>query len=189
MATTNTYTNVWISRPKIGIPAVPLGGPKCRLFVFPPAGAGPSSFLANGWIDGTLPTAIELMPVLYPGRSQRFMEKPLSDLGTLAVAVTEGLLPLLSDGTPYAFFGHSMGATVAWEVTRNLAARAGPGGLPLPRRIFVSARQPPGAGGFSKKLHQIADSRAFIEAVNAKYQTLDEVGAVSRPPPLSSSNL
>ena len=149
----SSYANKWISRPKAGIPTPPPGGPRCRLFCFPPAGAGPSVYLANGWVKGSLPAEIELMPVLYPGRSQRFAEPAISSVDALADAVVIGILPLLQDGTPFAFFGHSMGATVAYEITRRLAAKQ----LPLPTRLFASARRHPGAGPMEDKLAAIAD--------------------------------
>ncbi|TCS39450.1 medium-chain acyl-[acyl-carrier-protein] hydrolase [Paucimonas lemoignei] len=64
-------------------------------------------------------------------------EAPCHRLDSL-LADIESALPSLLD-RPYAFFGHSMGATVAFELTRRLQAA----GLPAPRHLFLSGRSAP----------------------------------------------
>jgi medium-chain acyl-[acyl-carrier-protein] hydrolase len=73
--------------------------------------------------------AVEVWPVLLPAREQRLAEPPLDDILQLAAAAAEGLAPELR--APFAFFGHSMGAILAFEVARYLrrARRPGPMGL------------------------------------------------------------
>jgi pyochelin biosynthesis protein PchC len=101
------------------------------LLCFPPAGAGASTF--RGWAD--LLPGVEVLAVQYPGRQDRFAEpcaETMPDLAEpLAAAVTAGL------SGPVAFFGHSMGAVVAYEVARRLPAALSP------VHLFVSAHAAP----------------------------------------------
>lgn len=109
--------------------------PALRLFCFPYAGAGASVFR-----DWRLPghPAGELWAVQPPGRENRREEPALRRMPVLLRACADGLAPLLS-GVPYAFFGHSMGALVAFELTRLLRRR----GLPPPVHLFLSGHRAP----------------------------------------------
>ncbi|MGE5672905.1 MAG: thioesterase II family protein [Mycobacterium leprae] len=118
----------WILRPK------PNPGAAVRLFCFPWAGGGASVY--RRWAEA-LPGTIEVCAVQLPGRESRFRE--------IAYQTMEGLIPDLCDGIwpyltrPYAFFGHSMGATVAFELARQIRRK----GLPGPRRLLVSGARAP----------------------------------------------
>src|SRR5438552_7109196 len=101
-----------------------------RLFCFPYAGGGASAFRC--WPDA-LPASIEVCPVQLPGRETRFREPPYTRLAPLAEALGHALRPFLD--RPFAFFGHSMGALVAFELTRWLRRAGGP----QPAHLFVSA--------------------------------------------------
>ncbi|GGY84610.1 thioesterase II family protein [Streptomyces omiyaensis] len=111
------------------------GHPVTKLVCFPHAGGSASSYLplARG-LSGRL----DVLAVQYPGRQDRRQERPFTDIHALADAVAEELRPLT--GEPYALFGHSMGALLAYETLRRLAG----GGAPAPRRLFVSGRGAPG---------------------------------------------
>ncbi|MDT0615402.1 thioesterase II family protein [Streptomyces lancefieldiae] len=106
-----------------------------RLLCFPHAGASATAFLR---LARTLPAELDVLSVQYPGRQDRRLEEPATSLVALAEAIAEEWAPTTDE--PYAFFGHSMGAVVAYETARLLAAR----GLPLPRRLFLSGRGAPG---------------------------------------------
>src|SRR5690349_236164 len=84
-----------------------------RLFCFAHAGGGASFF--RGWAAG-LPESVEVSPVQLPGRETRFREPPFTRLGQLTEALAEALRPHLD--RPFAFFGHSLGALVAFELAR-----------------------------------------------------------------------
>jgi medium-chain acyl-[acyl-carrier-protein] hydrolase len=86
-----------------------------RLFCFPYAG-GPAAIFRE-WADN-LANSFDIWSVEYPGRGTRRSEAPLRRISLLV----DGLLPeLRSDLTgSYAFFGHSMGALVAFEILRRL---------------------------------------------------------------------
>ncbi|MFI6066608.1 thioesterase II family protein [Micromonospora sp. NPDC051227] len=112
----------------------PLPGAALRLICFPYAGGGASVFAS--WPAGTGPD-IEVCAVQLPGREARLGQPPFRDVRTLVSAVEAGVGSLLDE--PFALFGHSMGALVAYEFARRLAAR----GRPAPAHVFVSARPGP----------------------------------------------
>lgn len=88
---------------------------RLRLFCFPYAGGSRRIF--QNW-PNLFPDSIEVCPLQYPGRGNRLREQPFKSIIALAADVTKSLLPLFD--RPFAFFGHSMGATVAFEVSREL---------------------------------------------------------------------
>ncbi len=88
---------------------------RVRLFCFPYAGRGASIFYE--W-QKRLPTTIEVCPVQLPGRENRVAESPFTRLPALVHAVAQAVLPHLNQ--PFAFFGHSMGALISFELARYL---------------------------------------------------------------------
>lgn len=103
-------------------------GARRRLICFHHAGGGPSLFWE--WHRHVTP-GTEVWAAVIPGRETRFAEQPLSRLDALAALLVEAL-PL---DLPFAFFGHSLGGVVGFEVARQLHER----GLPVPQHLFVSA--------------------------------------------------
>jgi pyochelin biosynthesis protein PchC len=116
--------SLWIRRPR------PAPDARVRLFCVPHAGAGPS-FYAR-WVTELCP-AVEVCLVHLPGRESRFAEPPVDDLDVIAERVAAAAEPLLD--RPFAWFGHSMGALVAFEVAHRLPVQ--------PRQLFVSGFPPP----------------------------------------------
>ncbi|MFE3329480.1 thioesterase II family protein [Streptomyces sp. NPDC059176] len=80
---------------------------------------------------------LDVMAVQYPGRQDRRREPCIEDIGTLALAIAAELEPCLD--RPMALFGHSMGATLAFEVSRVLERKYGF----TPLHVFVSGRRAP----------------------------------------------
>lgn len=105
--------------------------PRLRLLCFPSAGGGASMF--RGWA-ARLPADIDVAAVCYPGRECRIAEEPVGSMAELADGITMALGEVRS--APLAFFGHSMGAIVGYEV----ATRARELDL---RRLMVSGTIPP----------------------------------------------
>jgi medium-chain acyl-[acyl-carrier-protein] hydrolase len=103
-----------------------------RLFCFPYAGGGASIFVP--WIDALAPE-VEVCPVQLPGRETRFSEPLLKDLDTAADLAAKAIEPWC--GERYAFFGHSLGAILAYEVAQRLRKMR----APEPERLIVSARR------------------------------------------------
>jgi pyochelin biosynthetic protein PchC len=109
--------------------------PETRVICFPHAGGSASFF--NDWA-GLLPPGAELFAVRYPGREDRILD-PLADtMADIADPVARACSEL--GGTPLVFFGHSMGAAVAYEVAQRLGALIDSGLAGL----FVSGYPGPG---------------------------------------------
>ncbi|MGH6679076.1 MAG: thioesterase II family protein, partial [Bradyrhizobium sp.] len=105
-----------------------------QLVAFPHAGGGATAFYP---LAGLLPEAIELRAVQLPGRETRLGEAPFTRLPPLIDALADALGDSLR--VPYALFGHSLGALIAFELAREFRRRR----LPLPRTLIVSGRRAP----------------------------------------------
>ncbi|MFF5209444.1 thioesterase II family protein [Streptosporangium sp. NPDC000396] len=112
----------------------PSPGAGARIICFGPAGA--SANLFRGWAV-RVSADVEVLSVAYPGRERRFEEPAIEEMETLAGAVADVLASRLR--IPTVLFGHSMGASVAFEVTRRLEA----GGSGRPVGLVLSGRQSP----------------------------------------------
>jgi surfactin synthase thioesterase subunit/glycosyltransferase involved in cell wall biosynthesis len=102
-----------------------------RLFCFPHAGAGTLAY--RNWIVPSLATC----PALLPGREDRAAEPAFEQMPLLINALLEAVRPLISSAS--VFFGHSMGAGIAFELARALRRT---GGI-LPGALVVSGAKPP----------------------------------------------
>lgn len=108
-----------------------------RLVCFPNAGSGAAAYRAFAPL--VAPTA-ELTIVRLPGREARIAEEPHRKLSELVPRLADELADCLDVGTRgLAFFGHSMGALVAFELARHLR-RAG---SRVPDQIIASGRPAP----------------------------------------------
>jgi medium-chain acyl-[acyl-carrier-protein] hydrolase len=106
-----------------------------RLVCFPYAGVGPSVY--RPWL-AALPPHIEARMVQLPGREGRWREPALTNLGEIADQVARAIVPHLQ--SPFAFYGHSLGALVSFEVTRRLRAAGGAdAAAPVSRRASRTA--------------------------------------------------
>jgi medium-chain acyl-[acyl-carrier-protein] hydrolase len=106
-----------------------------RLFCFPYAGGGASIF--RTWPPMLPP--VEVCAVELPGRETRFSEPLLRSVDAMAEQAAEAMRPLLD--RPFALFGHSLGARVAFEVARRLQASGTP-----PRALVAAGSAGPGVG-------------------------------------------
>ena len=104
-----------------------------RLFCFPYAGGGAMAY--RSW-QGAIP-GCAVTPALLAGRETRASEPPFDNMYALIEALTSAIQPFLD--SPFAFFGHSMGAGIAFELARSLRRR----GAPLPKVLIVSAASAP----------------------------------------------
>jgi surfactin synthase thioesterase subunit len=119
-----------------------------------------------------LPADFDVVSVQYPGRQDRYAEAPYTALAPLVEAVVEELTRELAADTrrPYALFGHSMGACVAFETARLLLARAE---LPRPQRLFLSGRGAPGSrAGIRRDVHSDAGLLAEVRSLGGTDQTM-----------------
>jgi medium-chain acyl-[acyl-carrier-protein] hydrolase len=126
-----------------------------RLICFPYAGAGATAYA--DWA-ALLPPEIELVAVQLPGRQNRITEEPFRETGPLIAALSYALRPVL-DG-PFAFFGHSGGAMLAYELARALRTRGGRG----PEHLFLSAQPAPNTTG-RQQWHRLPDDEFRAEVL------------------------
>jgi surfactin synthase thioesterase subunit len=104
------------------------------LFAFPWAGGGTSFY--RTWQSRIGETA-GICPIRLPGRESRLSESPFTDIHVLVGALLAAIRSHLD--RPFAFYGHSMGAGIAFELTRALRRE----GLPMPSALFVSSARAP----------------------------------------------
>jgi medium-chain acyl-[acyl-carrier-protein] hydrolase len=142
---TDRATSPWLVQLRRRRPAA-APEPRLRLLCFPYAGGGASAFRA--WSD-ELPPEIELWAVQPPGRETRFKEAPVRSLQALVGALLEETRAVRA--RPFACFGHSLGALVAFELVRALRRC----GEPLPVHLFVSACGAPQLGGSEPPLSEL----------------------------------
>jgi medium-chain acyl-[acyl-carrier-protein] hydrolase len=146
--TTATAFDSWIAFRK------PNPQARLRLFCFPYAGAGASIF--RTWSDG-LPADVEVCPVQLPGRGTRLMETPFTQLTPLVQALAQALVPLVDK--PFAFFGHSLGALVGFELARQLRRQSDV----QPVRLFVSADRAPQIPHRDRPIHALPEREFLVE--------------------------
>ena len=139
----------WVTFPKRNLQA------NLRLFCFPYAGGKSTSF--RGW-ENNLPSGVEVCPIELPGRGTRITEEPLTEFLQLIPELTKGVLPYLDK--PFAFFGHSMGSIVSFEVAHLLHQKYDL----KPVHLFVSGRVAPQIPVENKQIHKLPKA-AFIEEI------------------------
>ncbi|HTK11267.1 MAG TPA: thioesterase domain-containing protein [Ktedonobacteraceae bacterium] len=138
-----TFTQTtWI---QISNPQAPI---KLRLFCFPYAGGGARIF--HNW-SAQLPPEIQVCAIKLPGREQRLHETAYSQIEPLVQALASELRPYFD--RPFAFFGHSMGSLISFELARYLRQT----GLPEPEQLFVSAHRAPHIKRREPDVHALPD--------------------------------
>lgn len=118
---------------------VPVPDARLRLLCFPQVG-GSASFY-RGWAAPLAEAGVELLGVQYPGRENRMAEPPHTDMASLV----DAFVAAFDVAGPIAVFGHSMGASIAHEVTRRLDGVT---------RLIVSGREAP-------HLHEPSEPAAY----------------------------
>lgn len=136
--------NLWIRRLKVN-PKV-----RFRLFCFPYAGAGASIF--RTWLED-LPPEIEVCPIQMPGREDRLRETTFTRLSPLIKTLTPLLRPYLDK--PFAFFGHSLGALLSFELIREFRRQ----NFPSPVHLFVSASRAPHIPDLDFPIHRLPEEK------------------------------
>jgi medium-chain acyl-[acyl-carrier-protein] hydrolase len=141
------------------------GSGSLRLFCFPYAGGGATSY--RRW-----PTALaddaEIFAVQPPGREERLGDPAFTDLPSLLAELLPRLLPYLD--VPFAFFGHSMGALICAEAARTLHSEHSC----TPSHMFVSGSRAPHLVRHRRTLHLLPDD-ALIDAIRDLNGTPDEL--------------
>ncbi len=154
----NSSINTWVFRPK------PNPQARLRLFCLPYAGGGASMF--RTW-PAHLPSDIEVWAIRLPGRENRLSESPFTHLSPLLQTLIDVLRPHLN--IPFALFGHSMGATISFELARRLRREK----LTGPVHLFISGRQAPQMPRSMPIIHHLPRTE-FIDELRV-YQGIPEV--------------
>jgi len=143
----------------------PVENPRVRLFCFPYAGGNATQYVP--WAR-VLPADIELVAVQLPGRGTRFREAPFDRLAPLLYALVSILQPHLQQ--KYAFFGHSMGALMSFELSRMLRQL----GLPMPSQLILSGRKAPHLPEEAPPMHALPDALFWqrLQALNGTPEAL-----------------
>eukprot|EP00040_Diaphanoeca_grandis_P024578 m.135297 g.135297 ORF g.135297 m.135297 type:complete len:2787 (+) comp29787_c4_seq1:169-8529(+) len=129
--------------------------PEMRLFCFPFAGGSPHTFRA--WSNAELLNHIEIQCVHPPGRGTRFEDEPVASLAESVALIVEAMLPFMD--VPFGFFGHSLGALMAYEVTRELKAQ----GFPAPIFLIASGSESP---NLTEESHKTRATTTLLSELN-----------------------
>jgi surfactin synthase thioesterase subunit len=133
-------------------PLAPRPSARLRLYCAPYAGGGAGVY--RSWADA-LDVRIEVRAFLLPGRERRFTEPALSSVEELADSLVPELTPGLDP--PYALFGHSLGAMLAYEVARRLTTAGRP-----PAHLLVSGAHAPHLPHRGPEYHRMADAEFVL---------------------------
>ncbi|WP_016909315.1 thioesterase II family protein [Streptomyces xiaopingdaonensis] len=179
----------WIQRCSPGPPGA------TRLVLFPHAG-GSASYYRPFCLS--LGDRLDVCALQYPGRQDRHTEPCVTDLHRLADLVFARLRTMAE--RPLAFLGHSMGALLAYEVTRRFERELGTS----PVRLFVSGRRAPscprtehvdltGDDGLLSEVRELSGTdpqvlgdeemrKLILQPLRADYQALQSYRFVPEPP-------
>lgn len=151
-------TNAWIKRN-------PQVNRQVRLFCFPYAGGGSSAYVP--WVNDISPD-IEICPVQLPGREGRMREQPFTRMEPLIEELAQALEPYLD--IPFAFYGHSLGGLISFELARQLRRQNGP----LPIHLFVSGCPAPQLPTRDQPMSELPEAE-FIQSLRRFNRTPDSV--------------
>lgn len=137
---------------------------RIRLFCFPYAGAGVSPF---GTWQRSL-SGIEVVSCHLPGRETRWREPAYTRMPPLLDALEVAITPWLD--MPFAFFGHSMGALIAFSLARRLRST----NKAVPFRLIVSSCRAPHLPLRMPSLHTMTEPQ-FLDELQRRYEKLPAV--------------
>lgn len=140
-------SSLWVARKSVSQPVF-------RLFCFPYAGGTSASYLS--WQD-QLDKRVELCAIELPGRGARFREEPICNFRELIKYLAKVVID--NKDLPFAFFGHSLGALVAFETARFCMSHY----LPMPKKLLVSGCASPQHPRESIELHKLDDEKLLEE--------------------------
>ena len=143
--------------PSVSRPANPYDNASCESFIKTLKREEIYESAYRHW-QQKLPESIEVLPVQLPGRGSRTKEPPYLELRPLIRAASEALAA--ETEKPFAFFGHSMGALIAFELARELRKQHGI----QPVHLFISAKCSPRQRPEDPPVDQFSDA-ALIEGL------------------------
>lgn len=132
-----------------------------RLFCIPHAGGGPSAY--RGWREALAPE-FDIAIVELPGREGRFGETPYRRIDEVVDALARAVIPVVQDGRPFAFFGHSLGGLIAFE---TLHAVRHVSGLEA-EHLFVSSTGAPQTHRAMPQISGLSDAE-LVQEIGKRY--------------------
>ena len=140
--------------------------PQVNLICLPFAGGSAYSYVD---LEKSTASFVKVLPIELPGRGRRFAEPLLTDLHGMARDALEQAKEAIT-AKPYALFGHSLGAKLAYEVARGIIRE----GFPAPAHMFLSGCAAPSVPPKSRHRHLLPRD-AFLEMINELGGTPREV--------------
>lgn len=137
-----------------------------RLMCFPYAGGGVSTY--TSWVK-YLPEFVELIFIQPPGRGARLLEPGYQSMDVLVKDLFVSIKRYFDD-KPYVFFGHSMGARIAFELLRLLEASQ----INLPLHFVASGSPAPDHKMKESPMH-LANDEEFIKRLRKLNGTPEEI--------------
>lgn len=111
----------------------------------------------SSWSAG-LPLNVEICSLQFPGRENRLKEPLITRITSLVLELTDAISPELTK--PFAFFGHSMGALIAFELVRELYRQK----KPSPLQLIVSGHRAPQLPDSALPIHALPENE-FIKEI------------------------
>jgi len=140
-------------------------GAELKIVCFPYAGGCSATYLSwNEW----LPTNVELVAIQLPGRANRFLEAPISDMRELVADLIRSSNQLFDK--PYILFGHSLGSRIAFEMMR----RCQKDGIRPPVHFIASGSRGPHIPPRRDPVHFLPDNE-FINEIKKLDGTPKEI--------------
>ncbi len=136
-----------------------------NMFCLPFAGG---SFYAYREFEKYVASDIRVIGTDLPGHGRKIAEPLLTDIHKMADYIWELVRDDLNDS--YAIYGHSMGATLAYLLTKKIFQE----NVPVPRHLFVSGRPGPSGGNEKEEIHQLPKAE-FIRKITEYGGTPKEV--------------
>jgi medium-chain acyl-[acyl-carrier-protein] hydrolase len=137
---------------------------RLRLFCFPYGGGGPSTFY--NW-PKELPPDVETIGIQMPGLESRIMELPIESISMAVQSLRPRIYPKLDK--PFAFFGHSLGALISFELARAISEQYSV----QPTRLFVSGMRAPHIPIRRSPIHELPEVE-FLKELNSLFCGIPE---------------
>lgn len=157
----------WVVRPPVrqNSDQALLTGPLLRLVCVPYAGGGASVY--QPWGRALLP-AVEPWALRLPGHDARMAEPLATDLVSVASDAAAALVAL--GPGPYALFGHSLGAFLAFEIARALRDRWDTD----PTFLAVGGRNAPHIGTSGATMSHLPDDE-YLDLLDRRFGAIPQV--------------
>lgn len=147
-----------------------------KLYIFPHAGGSPQYYIP---FSKAFTTEVKRVGVQYPGKGGNHDLGSFTSIEDLADQVVTTLPPFDPADGPVAFFGHSMGALLAFEVARRFEAAGN-----RIAALFVSAAGAPGRAGYDnipESDRGLLDAVSTMTGVNPEFLENEEFAAKILP--------